>query len=367
VGILISLGLVAANDRTGFLPVLAPPAEAYDGVEPVSGPGERTLLLEGGLPPGARVLVDGRPVEAVPETAGLRVPLPPSAASGNTEIAVRNELGTLWTTRLAPEGPEVLSPVLGGDIVVEIEGQASGGELLIDGVPVGAAPGTASSIPAGWHLVGIRDGEALLYQEAVFVLPGEVRVVSVPPPPPRGKGSLNIRSRLLREQGFVPSERDRVTVDGAAVGETPLDRVLEAGFHSVAVHRAGFDPVVQVLYLPAGQTRFVEADFGREDLLRIVVTAPPSLQSGAPGAVPVTVDASGESVQLTKADLMVLSQGQSEPIVLPMAPAASDPRLWVAVVPAQLVRSGRPVSGYAVCVDDRGRTGSSEIFTIPVP
>lgn len=362
-GFLVALTLIAVNDmQGGGLPGTRPATAA--GAE-----GEDTaaawIVVAGPVPETVQILVDGEP-RAFREN-GDGPPAYPVAAGPHT-VALRSGLGILWSSRIqsVAGAADTLRPELGGEIIVEVQRQGPTGDLYLDDRPAGSAPGSLSDVPPGWHVASVRDGGQELYRTTVRVHPGTVSVVSVPPKPPLGKGNLSVHSRMLRETGYTASSGEPVAVDGERVGSAPVDVTLDAGFHSVRVEREGFDPLVSVLYLPAGHMRHVDADFGREDVLRVEVSIPPSLRGNAPAAIPVRVEARGESVRLKGGELFVVPQGQGEGMRVPLVASESDPRLWVAVVPALLVGRTGTLTGYAACEDEAGRTGASEIFSIPI-
>ena len=50
-------------------------------------------------------------------------------------------------------------------------------------------------------------------------------MVRVPPAPPKGKGNLAVRSRVIDDTGFEASVGDPVFVDGVEAGVTPVLKV----------------------------------------------------------------------------------------------------------------------------------------------
>jgi hypothetical protein len=360
-GLLVTFGLVVVNDlQGGFLPGPATASAEMTrpgAAVPVDG---RTLRLAGPIPGDLNVLVDGQPVETRRDDAGLSL----TAGLDARSISLRSPLGIVWTARIG--AADTLAPALGGELVVEVLRQGPTGELWIDGEPVGAAPSAVDHVPAGWHRISVRRGGEVLYEESVEILPDEVSVVRVPPAPPKGKGSLAVRSRVIDDTGFAASAGDAVLVDGAEAGVTPVDLALDAGFHSVTVRREGYPDEVQVLYLPAGQTRHVEGTFGREDVLDVAVSPPTAIRADGPAAIAVKVARLGESVDLVEGRLHVVRAGQQEPVSLPLAPSAADPKTWVAVLPPDLLLPGTVLRGYAECTDRVGHAGVSEIFSLPV-
>jgi len=359
-GLLLGLGIVAANDHYDL--GIPSPRTASAEVVRADGDVARELVLLTAMPHGVTAYFDGRPADVIPQGEAIRIPVPGSARS----LEFRSELGTLWSTRLEAAVSDTLRPLLGGELVVEVERQGPKGTVLLDGNPLGDAPGSFENVPPGWHVVSILQGERVAYQDACWIVRGEITVVLAPPPPPKGKGRLVVGTRTLSDAGPGVGSGDAVFVDGKPRGETPQEIMLSAGFHSISVHREGHDPQVDVLYLPAGQSRHIAADFTREDLLRVETLLPGNVGAGRAAAVPVRIDVLGESVALVEGSLFVVQPGQTDPLEVPLVPSGTDPKLWVAVVPSALLRASTDLQGFARAKDDRGRTGVSEIFSLEV-
>ncbi len=361
-GILAALALVAAGDL-GW-PVLpgwaGRPASAgtATGDRPVTG----ALYLAGAVPPGLHLFVDGRAVEPRPSGRGSVV----TVAAGTRTLEVRGDEGPLWSTRLdlAPGRADTLNPEFGGDVVVEVSRQAPTGALYVDDHLAGTAPGTVSGVAPGWHRITVRNGDDTVYEDACTVRPGEVSLVTVPARPPWGKGRVLVRSSRMADDGLHEEGGIRVSVDGAAAGRTPLELNLDAGFHSVRVDRDGSAPSVEVLYVEAGTTRYVNAQFGDEDGLTLAVAPPVQARAGEPLALPVRVDRDGDPVTLTEGTLFVIKAGQSRPVGVPLVASKTDPALFLALVPPQLAGSSGFLTGYASARDDGGHRGTSEIFSV---
>ncbi|NNF07022.1 MAG: PEGA domain-containing protein [Candidatus Eisenbacteria bacterium] len=317
------------------------------------------VFLTDDLPKGVSIFVDGKKIEAETTETGLRIPIPGS----NSKVDFRNDHGSLWSTRhhIETASSDTLRPKWGGEIVIEVDAQAQRGEVWLDGKPVGQAPGSIDEVPPGWHMLSLRQGDRVLFQDACEVKNAKVTVVRVPPPPPSGKGQLSIRARLLAREGFEDSPGDLVFIDGVNQGQTPLLTNVEAGFHSIRIVRDGFPDFVDVLYVPAGQTKFVDADFGREEKLSVKVDAPAKVSGKQNVAFTVEVSTQGS---LNYGEVLLLPEGQAEPISLPLVASQTAPGLWVAVLPAQSVAGQKKLRGYALCRDDQDREGASEIFEL---
>ena len=124
----------------------------------------------------------------------------------------------------------------------------------------------------------------------------------------------------------------------------------------------GYPSRVSVVYLEAGRSLYVSADFGGEEGLQVSVAPPSEAAARGPVAIPVRVEAGGESVELRQGTLSLVRPGQARPMMVPLVASGTDSKLWVAVLPAALTASRATLTGYASGVDARGRRGDSEIF-----
>ncbi len=132
------------------------------------------------------------------------------------------------------------------------------------------------------------------------------------------------------------------------------------------MERAGFPAFVEVLYLEAGRSLFVDAQFGGAEPIEVTADPPAEANYRTPLAIPVSVGAAGESVTLTEGSLFLVRGGQPTTVSVPLVASGTDARLWVAVVPAELTARRGPLSGYVSCTDEQGRRGTSDIFQINV-
>ena len=361
-GLLGALAVLAAGDLgwTGMPSFSGRPAAAETAGGSDGAMSTAAVYLAGAIPEGLSVYVDGK------------VTAPASGGDGSLftvdrnarRLEVRGSQGPLWATRLTLRGdaPDTLRPLLGGDVVTEVNRQGPTGALYVDGTLRGAAPGTVSDVSPGWHVVSVRNGDDVLFEDACVVRSGEVTLVTVPPVPPQGKGRIDARSRILDDRGLTEVEGNPVSVDGQPAGVTPAELTLPAGFHSVRVECAGYPARVNVVYLEAGRSLYVNADFGGEEGLQVSVAPPSEAAVRGPVAIPVRVEAGGESVELRQGTLSLVRPGQARPLTIPMVASGTDSRLWVAVLPANLTASRATLTGYASGVDALGRRGDSEIF-----
>jgi len=364
-GLLGALAVVMVLDHTGFSG-FASPENGRSFADGGGGePAGRSLVLAGFLPRGSSVFVDGEAVDAETVDMGVRLEVEPSAQ----RLEVRGSNGPWWTTNLAAPAADgdTLRPVLSGDLVVEVDKQGPTGELFVDGVRKGTAPGSAGDVAPGWHLVSIRSPQGeILFENGTEITPGDVSILRVPPVPPRGKAGLVVRARRLSDEGLIEAPGAAVFVDGKQEGVTPLELTLPAGHHSIRVEGPSGTPSVEAVFLEAGRSRYVDAQFDGEEQLEVKVTPPLRAVAGSPIAVPVAVVREGKGVILREGMLQMIRAGQSATISVPLVSSTSDPGVWVGVLPAALTTEGGELMGFATCVDEGGRTGTSELFRIPV-
>jgi len=122
--------------------------------------------------------------------------------------------------------------------------------------------------------------------------------------------------------------------------------------------------LVELINLEAGGSRYVNAEFGRDERLEVLVTPPTQAAANIALAIPVHIRADDESVLLEEGFLYVVRPDQATPIAVPLVASGTDPDLWVAVVPENLIGRTAALTGYAACVDDMGRRGESELFSL---
>jgi hypothetical protein len=175
---------------------------------------------------------------------------------------------------------------------------------------------------------------------------------------------MTVRARQLGDDGFEEREGNPVFVDGEPMGHTPLNLTLAAGFHSVRVGSRAGDSLIEVVNLEAGTSRYVNAEFGREERLVVDVVPPQRAGAEAPLAIPVRIRGADESVLLEEGFIHIVKAGQATSVGVPLVPSVTDPDVWVAVVPRELSAGSNVLVGYASCLDDLGRRGESEIFQL---
>ena len=317
----------------------------------------RNIMILGSVPEGAALIADGHPVTAQTQNGWTRAVLPGTARN----IEIRGQSGPWWQADLTETG-DTLRPVWSGEIVVEPSPHYSGGVLFVDGESRGQVPGTVGGIAPGWHVISVRQGDALVYEDARQVGPGEVVAWTVPAPPPSGKGRLIVRSRRMEAIGIVETQARPVRVDGRYRGATPLEINVPAGHHSVAVEEPGERVLVQVLRIESGATRYVQAQYPQDPEVGVEIGRTTTMKPD--GAIVVPVRIVGTGVPIEKAFLQMVRPRQTDTVPVPLAVSPSDPRIWVGVIPKSLLTPGEAALAYAIGTDVSGKEGCSEIIDL---
>ena len=144
---------------------------------------------------------------------------------------------------------------------------ATGGQLLVDGVPAGTVPGRAE-VPAGKHVVEVTKPGWKGFRDTVEVQEGETRTMAVDLQAELKKGALLVTAD-------VPGAE--VYVDGTRRDVAPTMVVdLPEGDHTVEVRKDPLPPFRQVIRVLPNQQVKVEARFSDKmaGSIRIVSATP---------------------------------------------------------------------------------------------
>ena len=347
--------LVTVVMDLGWIPV-GNHAKAESAPAPV--PTTRDLVIAGKIPEGAALLVDDQAMTT--QTAGnwTRTIVPYTARS----VEIRGPNGTWWQADLSQAKSDTLRPLWSGEIVVEASPLLVGDTLYVDGEPRGAVPGTIGGIAPGWHVMSLRSGSILRYEDARAMASGEVVPLSLPATPPDGKGRLIVRSRRMEQSGMVETQARAVRVDGRYRGATPLELNLQAGYHSVAVEEPGQPVLVQVLRIDTGSTRYVQAEYPQDPDLGVQIGKPTTVKPDGPIVVPVRIVGAGAPIKT--AFMQMVRASQTETVQVPLSLSPSDPEIWIGVIPKSLLLAGQPALAFASGTDVSGKEGCSEIVDL---
>ena len=346
--------LVTIAMDLGWIP---PGRGAHAETAPLATPETRDLTIAGKIPEGAALLVDGHAVTGTLVGAWTHATVPYSGRS----VEIRGPNGTWWQADLTQAPSDTLRPLWSGEIVVQPSPLLARDTLYVDGEPRGPVPGTVGGIAPGWHVMSLRSGATLHYEDARVMASGEVVPLTIPSPPPDGKGRLIVRSRRMENSGMVETQARAVRVDGRYRGATPLELNVPVGYHSVAVEEPGQPILVQVLRIESGSARYVQAQYPQDPDLGVQIGKPTSMKDG-PIVVPVRIVGVGAPVE--KAFLQMVRPRQAETVQVPLSLSASDPQIWIGVIPRSLLLPGEPAFAFASGKDVSGKEGCSEIVDL---
>jgi len=192
-------------------------------------------------PPGARVLLDGRPigrtplvlekVKAGPHEVKLQFP---DFAEATRRVEVR--VGRKARVKIT------LRPLFGGLRVTVPEG--IGARVLLDGDDVGPAPVFLQRVLAGPHQVRVIAENLPPYEKQVTIRPGRQEVLKAP-----------LERNLARLLVSTTPVRGQIYIDGKLRGSAPLRLLLPPGKHELQARAGpGSKPVKRRLSLRAGRT-----------------------------------------------------------------------------------------------------------------
>ena len=193
-------------------------------------------------PPGARVIIDGRPRGVSPLVVDDLAPEPHTVAvasdAGSAQRTITVSNGVTQDVVFALTRP---SAPLAGWVVVASPFPV---DVMERDEVVGTSGAAKIMLTAGRHDVVLRS-EAVGYEQprTIEVVPGRVASVQVVPP----NGVLNINARPWAD----------VSIDGRAVGQTPLGNVeIAVGPHTITFHHPEFgERTEQVVVRATGVSR----------------------------------------------------------------------------------------------------------------
>ncbi len=146
---------------------------------------------------------------------------------------------------------------------------ATGGQLLVDGAPVGSVPGRIE-VAAGRHSVEVKKAGFKEFRDSVDVNEGETRTIVIDLQPEAKKGTLLVTSDVAGAEVFVDGQR----VDAAPA----LVQGLLEGSHTVEVRKEGIPAWKQVVNVLGNQQTKVEArlteNMPKTGSLRVVSSTP---------------------------------------------------------------------------------------------
>jgi hypothetical protein len=190
-------------------------------------------------PPGATVWLDGKKVGTTPfagqAAVGRRLVRVVLSGHGQKEQKVQVESGKIAKLDLAlkrePRGK------------LRVGSKPIGAAVSIDGSIAGGTP-FEKALPPGPHVVKLSKKGYDTIQRTVQVSEGETTSLDLKLRQ-KGLSTLSVRS--------MPAGA-RISVDGLAVGKTPVDKHLDPGPHAITISLAGYETAERKLTLEPGRS-----------------------------------------------------------------------------------------------------------------
>jgi formylglycine-generating enzyme required for sulfatase activity len=149
---------------------------------------------------------------------------------------------TLEINRDTPSVADFVFEPLGGLLTVT-SSPVDGAEITIDGTSIGMTPAHDVELGAGEHLVELSAPLHLPYQTTVLFEPGD---------PPRELAADLVPNWAPLTVATSPASAS-VSLDGTAIGSTPLEDRIEAGDRLLEIRRQGYKPFTRNLRVTAGE------------------------------------------------------------------------------------------------------------------
>ena len=162
----------------------------------------------------------------------------------------------------APVTPPPPTPAAAGDVFVS---GPAGATLALDGKPTGVvAPGMIKQVPAGTHIVAIRQG-CMVSEQAIEVHAQAIEHVD--PAMHMGSAALTITTNM---------DGAGIAVDGKPVGTAPLaPQALACGTHQIGATLPGYLPAQASVTIEPGQPLAVTLTLARQQVGTIAVDVTP--------------------------------------------------------------------------------------------
>lgn len=306
--------------------------------------------------PGAVVYVDGQRKDTVPAVIeGL--------SEGGHVVEVQKEGLPKWSqavTVLAGQQVKVaatLTPAAPAAGSIKVLSSAPGAEVFLDGDLKGQANREIRDVRPGGHIVEVRAPGFSPKSTNVEVAADEQRVIQVDlvaqevPQQPK-TGTLRVISAIPFADVYV---------DGALVGQAPIDRSdMAPGRHIVVVHRDGFADYKEDIVIEPGGRRDVVADLRAVGVLRVISNLEGALvylDGTQAGKTPVTIEnvSVGQHVVELRApghddarQSIIVTAGQQQVVQADLHETQGGPRA------EDLLRARREQSSFGATVLDRG-------------
>jgi hypothetical protein len=241
------------------------------------------LLIDADVP-NAQVSVDGR------EIADTTPAIVDNLDAGPHVVEVRKPPAQPWRTTVdvKPNARVKVTAELGkGGGTVRVLSNREDAEVWLDGDPKGKPPLDLTAIPPGIHLVEVRAKGFKTREERVTIQGGQSSVLKldlVDKAVVAGAGKLRVIS---------PVPEAAVFIDGAPVGNAPLELDLGAGMHYVMVQKPGFAKFEKQVTVEEGKLAAVTAELQSSGGVRFIANVEDAevLVDGKPvGRTPLTLE-----------------------------------------------------------------------------
>ncbi|HXE92024.1 MAG TPA: serine/threonine-protein kinase [Terriglobales bacterium] len=216
-------------------------------------------------PPGAEILIDGRPAGVTPHTASLD--------AGSHTITISKAGHTAVTRTIEVAAGQKASVAVGLTelaATVSVSSDPAGAAILLDGTATGKVTPAQLIVAKGSHTVTVRKQGYHDASETMQLSPGQSAQFAPTLKLTGSTENIKVAGRFGGIFGGKPENSGRVTVrtnpkgaqvtvNGQALGKnTPVDFYLNPGTYEIVVSREGYQPVKKLVTVEKGGKHVVE-------------------------------------------------------------------------------------------------------------
>jgi hypothetical protein len=225
---------------------------------PVLKGGTRGSLLVDADVPGSTVIVDGKKLDD-PTPA-----IVDALDEGQHTVEVQARDGRSWKQSVAVKAGQRTKVVaeLRAGVTARVLANVADAEIFVDGTDRGKAPVDVPGLAPGQHIVTARAPGYADKDVTVVVEPGKSLVTKIDLVP--GVSGPSGTVQITGPAGAA------VFIDGASVGQAPVERIVAVGEHVVVLQKEGFARVEKKVTVPEGQTLPISAELRPVAGLRIL-------------------------------------------------------------------------------------------------
>ena len=312
------------------------------------------------VPPGATIVIDGKPVS---ERTPTVLTLPP----GEHKVELR--LGEFAQAAFTIEGERDAHVekhiAWTGSLGVASADTSIRLAVSLDGKPWGTSPLWRDDLPVGRHHLSFEAPGVRSWEEEALVKAGQSTRVSAQPVRLPPFGLVTASAERVTAEGVEDVEGATIYVDGERAGVTPLDLKLPPGPHSVRVVTGGTIGPVHRVDVQAGGRYFASTQFGRPPEPEVAFDAPKKFSLSAPPRLEIALRS---DLPLPIRAMRLFVQVVDGPFTRYDAVIASgaDRPVGTVVFPTAGVVAGTRVTYYAVIETREGEEYSSEVRKLVV-